>query len=179
MADNFVYKKLEADDCTSDLLKDFNRYQKVTRCWRKENDERIIIDHAFIEDWDATQKIKETEKIKVSLADGGVALGAYFAGKLIGFTNVTGVSFGTKGQYLNLANLHVSKEFRGQGIGRALFQRACTAAAELGAKKLYISGHSAVETQAFYRSMGCVDAEEINPELFAIEPFDCHLEYNL
>ena len=47
------------------------------------------------------------------------------------------------------------------------------------AKKLYISANSSQESQAFYRAMGCVDAEEIIPELFEAEPFDVHMEYVL
>lgn len=49
----------------------------------------------------------------------------------------------------------------------------------MGGEKLYISSHSAVETQAFYRGMGCRDAEEIDAAHAAREPFDCQLEYIL
>ncbi len=45
-----------------------------------------------------------------------------------------------------------------------------------GGKKLYISAHSAVETQAFYQMMGCVDAEEYDPHHVEAEPFDRQLE---
>ena len=46
-------------------------------------------------------------------------------------------------------------------------------------KKLYISAHSAVESQAFYKKMGCVEAEEYDPAHTAAEPCDCQLEYLL
>ena len=49
-------------------------------------------------------------------------------------------------------------------------------ARERGAEKLYISAHSAVETQAFYRAMGCVEAEEYQPAHVEQEPYDCQLE---
>ena len=65
---------------------------------------------------------------------------------------------------------------RGKGIGKELFVRAKAWAKEQGAKKLYISAHSAVESQAFYRAMGCVEAKEYNPEHVAKEPCDCQLE---
>lgn len=48
-----------------------------------------------------------------------------------------------------------------------------------GGQKLYISAHSAVESQAFYRKMGCVEAEEYDPAHTAAEPCDCQLEYLL
>ena len=47
------------------------------------------------------------------------------------------------------------------------------------AEKLYISSHSAVETQAFYRAVGCREAQEYNAEHVEQEPFDCQLEYVL
>lgn len=47
------------------------------------------------------------------------------------------------------------------------------------AKKLYISDHSAVESQAFYRAMGCVEAREYNEEHVLREPYDCQLEIEL
>ncbi|MEC4272258.1 hypothetical protein VJ923_03670 [Adlercreutzia sp. R25] len=49
-------------------------------------------------------------------------------------------------------------------------------ARERGAGKLYISAHSAAETQAFYKSMGCVEAEVYSQKHVEDEPFDCQLE---
>lgn len=79
-------------------------------------------------------------------------------------------------QYLWLDMLHVSYEYRKKGIGRKLFDMTANAAKKLGAKKLYISAHSSQESQAFYRAVGCVNAEEIIPELFEAEPYDVHME---
>lgn len=84
---------------------------------------------------------------------------------------------GSRNQYLQLSNLHVSAEYRGRGIGRLLFRAACRRAAELRAERLYISSHSAEETQAFYRALNCTEAEELMPDLFELEPCDCHLEF--
>ena len=68
------------------------------------------------------------------------------------------------------------EELRGQGIGRVLFAAAARWAAEQGGQKLYISAHSAVESQAFYKRMGCVEAEEYDPAHTAAEPCDCQME---
>jgi len=65
------------------------------------------------------------------------------------------------------------------GIGKRLFSLICRKAKEMGAKKLYISAHSSQETQAFYKTMGCIEAVEYNDELVAREPCDCQLEYKL
>lgn len=84
--------------------------------------------------------------------------------------------FGGSNQYLQLSSIHVSKESRGEGIGRQLLLEACERAKEMGAKKLYISAHSSEETMAFYTEMGCVEAKEYNETLVAREPYDCQLE---
>lgn len=42
-----------------------------------------------------------------------------------------------------------------------------------------ISAHSAIETQRFYRSLGCVDAAQPLQKHVEAEPFDCQLEYRL
>ena len=93
-----------------------------------------------------------------------------------GFVSVEPVLFGGAHRYLDLSSLHVSEEARKMGIGRALFLAAKEWAKEKGAKKLYISAHSAVESQAFYKAMGCVEAELYHKEHVEKEPFDCQLE---
>ena len=70
----------------------------------------------------------------------------------------------------------VSDELRGQGVGKKLLHAAVQWARGQGAKRLYISAHPAVESQAFYRSMGCAEAEEYNARHVELEPCDCQLE---
>ena len=65
------------------------------------------------------------------------------------------------------------------GIGRTLFLAAAEWAKEKGAKKLYLSAHSAAESQAFYRSIGCVDARIYSRKHVEDEPYDCQMEYAL
>ena len=105
--------------------------------------------------------------------------GAFLSETLKGFSSVESRPLGKARDYLDLSSLHVSAELRGRGTGRELFARAAEWARERGAKKLYISAHSAVETQAFYKALGCVEAEEYNPEHVEQEPFDCQMEFVL
>ena len=62
------------------------------------------------------------------------------------------------------------------GIGKALFLAAKGWARKRGGRKLYISSHSAAETQAFYQAMGCVDAQVYVQAHVDAEPFDRQLE---
>ncbi len=105
--------------------------------------------------------------------------GAFVNGVLKGFVSVEAELFGSEHKYLDLSSLHVSADMRGRGIGRVLFNAACDWAKEHGARKLYISSHSAVETQKFYKAMGCTEAALYNKEHVEKEPFDVQLEYLL
>ena len=80
---------------------------------------------------------------------------------------------------MELVCFQVSEEYRHRGIGRKLFTMICEEAMQLGADKLYISGHSSNESQAAYQALGCRHADEINKILAEKEPFDVQLEYVL
>lgn len=66
-----------------------------------------------------------------------------------------------------------------QGIGRLLVSAICDAARVLGAEKLYISAHSSKESQAAYRALGCIHAQEIDAAHAAAEPCDVQMEFDL
>jgi len=172
------YRRLAAGDIKADALKYFNRYQEVKKCWRRQNGEWALVDHPFIEDWDEEKKSELADEYLPSIIrDGGVVIGAFDGEKMVGFAAVQGKPIGAKKQYLQLASLQVSNEYRGKGIGKTLFGMCVCAIKKLDVPKMYISAHSSEESQAFYRAVGCVLAEELIPELYAKEPFDVHLEY--
>jgi GNAT superfamily N-acetyltransferase len=105
--------------------------------------------------------------------------GAFEDNTLKAFTSVERGAFGSSKQYLDLTSLHVSEELRGKGIGRQLFNIAAAWAKDHGGRKLYISAHSSVESQAFYHAMGCMEAKEYSREHVEMEPYDCQMEYPL
>jgi Acetyltransferases len=174
-----IIKKLEIQSCKSGLLSEFNRYQEIKRCWRKENGKWLLKDIVFTEQWDDKEKEEKTIKLRKCLEGNGIVLGAFVGNNFIGFSSVSNRLFGSDDEYINLELLHVSYEYRRMGIGKMLFHGICGEVEMLGAKKLYITANSSEETQAFYKSMGCIEAIEINQELFEKEPFDCHLEFCL
>ena len=104
---------------------------------------------------------------------------AFCDGVLKGFTAVESELFGGEQGYLDLPCIHVSEDMRGKGIGKALFNAAKDWARAHGGRKLYISAHSAVESQAFYKAMGCVEAAVYNQKYVEAEPYDCQLECRL
>ena len=114
--------------------------------------------------------------LRNTVATGGQVWGAFLEGRLKGFASVEGPLIGSQKQYADLTSIHVSADARGHGLGRQLFQQAEETGRRLGAKALYISAHSSVESQAFYKAMGCVEATEYIPAHVEQEPCDCQLE---
>ncbi len=174
-----AYRNLAADELARDLFGSFRRRQSVTDCWRRENGRWVIRPDPFVDDWDEADYRELIRCLRNTLATGGWVYGAFLEGALKGFASVEGAFLGSEGQYMDLSSLHVSEEVRRRGLGRTLFESAAAFAREKGARKLYISAHSAVESQAFYRAMGCVEASEYLAEHVEREPFDCQLEYVL
>lgn len=173
------YRELTENEICRDLFSQFIRRQEVVKCWRRVDGEWVIKDDPFIDDWSEADYGILITCLKNTAATGGFVYGFFCDGKLKGFVSVESDLSGTAGNYLDLTSLHVSGDMRGKGIGKTLFLEAGKWAKEHGAEKLYISAHSAVETQAFYRAMGCVEAQEYNQSHVDAEPYDCQLEYSL
>lgn len=175
-----IFRPVSEREIGIPLFSAFQRRQVVTKCWRREGEGWVIRDDPFIDQWSEEDYRFLVRCLQNTVRTGGLVYGAFAPdGRLKGFCSVEAAPFGTKGQYLDLSSIHVSEELRGAGVGRRLFLGAAVWARARGAKKLYISAHSAAETQAFYRGLGCVDAREINREHAQREPFDCQLEYEL
>lgn len=177
--DPAVYRQLDADEIDRQLFARFIRRQNVTLCRRREKGEWVIREDPFIDDWTEEDYGILISCLKNTIRTGGFVYGAFVDGALKGFTSVETTLFGGDHRYLDLSCIHVSEDMRGRGIGRVLFEAAAEWAGQKGAAKLYISAHSAMETQAFYQAMGCVEAQEYNQEHVEREPYDCQLEYRL
>lgn len=173
------YRELRENEIETGLFLTFHRRQVVSDCWRRENGTWVIRPDPFVDDWNGEDYQFLVECLKNTVRTGGVVIGAFWQEHLKGFASVEAERFGTAGQYVDLTSLHVSQELRGRGIGKVLFFAAAAWAKEHGAQKLYISAHSAAETQAFYRGLGCVDAQEYQKKHVEQEPYDCQLEYQL
>lgn len=171
-----TYRTLTEKEICRDLFRHFIRHQIVTDCWRRDNGEWVIRPDPFIDKWTEEDYGALIADLQETARSGGFVYAAFCDGQLKGFVTVASELFGTSQEYLDLTNLHVSEDQRRRGIGKALFAAARKWAKEHGAGKLYISAHSAVESQAFYRGLGCVEAKEYSQAHIEKEPFDCQLE---
>lgn len=174
-----VYRRLVEEEICRELFRGFIRHQEVTKCWRREEGQWVIKDAPFVDDWTEEDYETLTDCLKRTAERGGFVCGAFCEQALKGFVSVEAELFGGEHGYLDLTSLHVSEDMRGHKIGTRLFEEARGWAEEQGARKLYISAHSAVESQAFYRAMGCVEAEACQQKHVEAEPFDCQLEYRI
>ena len=173
------YRSLQEQEINRTLFRSFIRRQVVDKCFRRENGAWVVRSDPFIDDWTEEDYQTLICCLRNTVRTGGLVLGAFSGGELKGFASVESRFFGGENLYYDLSSLHVSEDMRRKGIGKELFMSAAKWAKEQGAKKLYISSHSAVESQAFYRSMGCVEAAEYNQKHVEKEPYDCQLEYIL
>lgn len=178
-ASGIQYRDLTADELCRELFGGFIRRQVVTKCWRRDHGQWVIRDDPFVDDWSEEDYQTLIVCLKHTITAGGFVRAAFVGGVLKGFVSVEPDFWGSRQEYLDLSSIHVSEDMRGTGIGAALFSAAKEWARARGGKKLYISAHSAVESQAFYKKMGCVEALEYNQLHVDAEPFDCQLECSL
>lgn len=180
IADGVYYRALRADEICRGLFQDFVRHQDVVKCWRRDNGKWVIRDDPFTDDWTEEDYHFLVRCLQNTVRTGGFVYAAFCGhpscSTLKGFVSVEPALFGGAQGYLDLSSIHVSEDMRGKGIGSSLFRAAREWAKRKGGRKLYISAHSAVETQAFYRAMGCVEAQEYDRHHVEQEPFDCQLE---
>lgn len=173
---NIIFRPLVLEELTLALFSDFIRYQIVSKCLRRENNQWVVREDPFIDDWKEEDYQFLIACLTNTIQTGGFVYGTFVDEKLKGFVSVESDIFGDKEAYCDLTSLHISQDMRHHGIGKKLFLEAKRWAKVHGAKKLYISSHSAIETQAFYHAMGCVDALEPNQKHIDQEPYDRQLE---
>jgi predicted N-acetyltransferase YhbS len=136
-------------------------------------------EHWDMRGWSPGESEAYTPILRACFDRGGTFYGAYEGSELAGVAVLESQFVGRDKDQLQLKFLHVSQIHRKKGWGKILFEKAAGKARSVGAKRLYVSATPSENTVNFYRHLGCVLAEEVDPELFALEPEDIHLEYVL
>lgn len=162
-------EELTAENFAPDALDDFVRMQSVTEVYRRIEGEYRLVLHPFEEDWSPERRREKAAEI---LSGEYQTFGAFAGNRVVGEIMLERT---LRQGRLVVSSLHVSQEYRHQGIGRMLFACARKAAEEAGAKELYISACSAKETIAFYRAMGCTLADPVIEEFAEEEPCDLQM----
>ena len=144
-------------------------------------DGKLILqpDYFDIQGWPPEEAEHYTSILLDCYDRGGTFWSAFEKDKLIGAAVLESKFIGSLKDTLQLKFLHVSRDSRKQGLGTTLLKMAVEEAKALGARRLYISATPSQNTIDFYARLGCVPATEIDPELFALEPDDIHLELSI
>lgn len=160
------------------LICQIDRREIVENIYYLSNGELVLKpDYFDIQGWPPGEAELYTPILLDCYERSGTFWGAFENNMLVGVAILESKFIGARSDMLQLKFLHVSRDYRKHGLGSALFQMAVERARSLGAKKLYISATPSENTVNTYIRLGCVLAAEPNPELFALEPEDIHLEY--
>jgi ribosomal protein S18 acetylase RimI-like enzyme len=103
---------------------------------------------------------------------GGIALGAFSKGRLVGIGVVVPH---LRPEIAQLAFLHVSAAFRATGIGRRLSDELDLIARDAGDTEIVVSATPSENTVRFYMSRGYELMAQALPELNELEPEDVHM----
>ena len=160
-----------------ELIWTIDRREIVERVYRLEGGElRLGPGYFDVQGWRA-DTVRTTTPLLYAVFDrGGAFVAAFEDDQLVGVAVLDTVWRGARGDLLQLEFLHVSRDFRGRGLGGRLFEQARSAARERGARGLYISATPSENTIRFYQRRGSVVMATPDAELFALEPEDIHLE---
>lgn len=171
--------RLNKDNFKQTSLDNFVLNQKVEECYRKINGKYELTPVSYIEDWNLCERREKANIIIDSINNGAIAFAAVHDNEIIAFALLLHKLFGSKKQYADLAEFYVSEKYRRQKIGEKLFWIMCREGRKIGAKKLYISAHSAKESISAYKKYGCTFALEPDSTHIEKEPYDLQLEYDL
>lgn len=171
------YRLLEAYEC--ERIKEINPARFIKRAWRSVNGVKQWIDLNWLDDDYPAGYDVHLEALQKTFKNGGFAIGAFIGTKLVGFVSVNRDAFGSQSKYVLLDQLFIDNKHQGQGIGKKLFHLSAKKALEWKVDKFYICAGSSEDTLAFYKSLGCTDAIEINQKLQDDDINDMQLEYVL
>ena len=160
---------LSAENFRPDSLDNYLRKQDVKKVYRKHNGEYILVDCVYTEDWDMEKRRCVAKDIS---SNDYITYLAIDNDEVVGFI---GLKKDLIEPYMILDLMQVSATYRGQGIGRKLFDVGKEEARKAGAEALYISACSSEETIAFYKAMGAKLTDCPIKEIAEDEPYDLQM----
>ena len=162
------------------LVWTIDRSEVVESVYRLENGNLVLHpEHYDVRGWPPGEAEKYTPILLECFDRGGWFYGVFDDARLIGVVVLDNEFLGKHKDQLQMKFLHVSRSQRNSGVGARLLELAKRIARDRGASKLYISATPSENTISFYQAQGCTVSAEPDPELFALEPDDIHLECKL
>ncbi len=156
---------------------DIDRREVIDNVYYYENGSLVLKpEHYDMQGWPPGEADLYTPLLLDCFDRGGWFYGLFDAERLVAAVVLESKFIGPCKDLLQLKALHVSRDYRGQGLGRRLFELAKEQARLRGAKGLYVSATPSERTIDFYLGLGCAVTATPDPELLALEPEDIHLE---
>jgi len=176
-APQIEYRELAASEL--DRVDEIDRSEVVHQVYRL-RDGALELKDDF---WDGTGWLgwddDHRRRFRACLAGGGAAWGAFDGDRMVGIAILDGRPIGANLDRLDLYLLHVTNGYRAHGIGQHLVALVVDRARALGARSLYVSATPSLNTVTFYQRRGFQLATEVDPELYALENDDIHMELQL
>ena len=173
-----TYRILNRDQIQ--FLKQIDRREIIQGLYYRRNG-RLILEEKQIQvpEWREDDKTQRVNGLQHIYDQGATFFGAFYGEELVGMSVLNHNPLSSSSHKLNLEGLWVSNQYRGLGIGKALFRRAQQEAESRGAKFMYVSATPSQNTVDFYLGLGCLPAVPPDEILLQKEPEDIHLELNL
>ena len=121
--EKLVFRTLTAEEIVPERLAAFRRRQEVMLCYRRGEKGWEVRPDPFIDDWSEEERAAVVKTLQETARSGGFVQAAFFEGRAVGFAAVCKQPLGKKREYLDLSELHVSREWRRRGVGRRLSKR--------------------------------------------------------
>ena len=152
----------------------------IDRVYASVDGELVLRDeHHDVRGWPPGEPQRYEPLLRDCFDRGGTFYGAFDDDRLVGAAVLESRFSGAANDRLQLKFLHVGRDQRGAGLGWRLFEMAVDRARTLGARRLYVSSTSSENTVRFYLQRGCRVTREVDPALFALEPEDIHLKFDI
>ena len=161
-------------------ISEVDRSEDISLIYRY-RDGRLMPEHVKVSfgRWEGKWLDSRIERIKEELDCGGIFLGIIEEEKLTGFALIGGRLIGSRKYTIQLVLLHVSREYRGKGMGAKLFHEVCARAKKKGACRLFISSAPTESAVGFYARQGAKPVGRNEKGLAVEEKDDIPLVFEL
>jgi ribosomal protein S18 acetylase RimI-like enzyme len=162
-----------------ELFHSLDRSEVIDGLYTRTSDGLLLRDHhEAVSGWPSGLLEKYLPQWRGAAKAGLPFLGAMLNDKIVGLAVVNPRH---RGPVAQLMSLYVDKAGRRRGAATSLCRTAFDLARQAGAKSVYVSSSPARGTVGFYWSMGFRPAagDDLDPELFALEPNDIHMTRKL
>ncbi|MBU5484988.1 GNAT family N-acetyltransferase [Clostridium sp. MSJ-11] len=172
------YRLLERSELK--LLGEIDRREIVNEVYYFRGDKLEIVNEFYnIEGWILKELHEYIDRLQGIYDRNGTIYGAFDDKTIVGLGALESKFIGRNNDQLKLDMLYISNNYRKNGIGKNLVNLLSKRAKELNAKSLYISATPFKNTVDFYFAMGAKVTNEINKDLYELEPCDIHMVLQL